>query len=232
MSFTGSPIRLPSKSPEDIIIETIIRVLGILFKSPKQETPQDVIERNQQMREFCDYVNAQAKQTEDAVVAQLNQYNTYLLHISEQQFAKYKINTTYYSRQIELLSMQIPGTIASEVSRQLTDSNAEFSRICRMLPGAEKEDAMQELARHAIQDGCDKCAALAQQIFDQIQEGLFADLQEKMIESKGQLNRKSEELAALQATAGDVQKQAELRMNGELVYLCSTMVIDLFEGSK
>jgi len=97
---------------------------------------------------------------------------------------------------------------------------------------AEKEDAMQELARHAIQDGCDKCAALAQQIFDQIQEGLFADLQEKMIESKGQLNRKSEELAALQATAGDVQKQAELRMNGELVYLCSTMVIDLFEGSK
>ena len=138
----------------------------------------------------------------------------------------------YYSRQIELLSMQIPSTIASEVSRQLTDSNAEFSRIRRMLPGAEKEAAMQKLARHAIQDGCDKCATLAQQIFDQIQEGLFADLQEKMTESRGQLNRKSEELAALQATAGDVQKQAELRMSAELVFSCSTMVIDLFKGSK
>ena len=232
MSFTGKPIQLPPTSPEDIAVKMIIEFLKSLFEPPKQETPQDVIERNQQMREFCDYVNAQAKQTEDAVVAQLNQYNTYLLHISEQQFAKYKINTVYYSRQIELLSMQIPGTIASEVSRQLTDSNAEFSRIRRMLPGVEKEAAMQELARHAIQDGCDKCAALAQQIFDQIQEGLFADLQEKMTESREQLNRKSEELAALQATAGDVQKQAELRMSAELVCSCSTMVIDLFKGSK
>lgn len=235
MSFTHLPIQLPPASPEEDIIadvKMIIQFLKSLFEPPKQETPQDVEERNRQMREFCDYVNAQAKQTEDAVVAQLNQYNTYLLHISEQQFAKYKINTTYYSRQIELLSMQIPSTIASEVSRQLTDSNAEFSRIRRMLPGAEKEAAMQKLARHAIQDGCDKCATLAQQIFDQIQEGLFADLQEKMTESRGQLNRKSEELAALQATAGDVQKQAELRMSAELVFSCSTMVIDLFKGSK
>ena len=224
---------LPGNDPLIVLGKAICNFFKSILTPPKKkETPQEALERNRQMREVCDYVNAQAKQTEDAVVAQLNQYNAYLLQISEQQFAKYKVNTTYYSRQIDLLSMQIPGTIASEVSRQLTDSNAEFSRIHRMLPGAEKEAAMQELARHAIQDGCDKCATLARQIFDQIQEGLFTDLQEKMTESKRQLERKNEELAALQATAGDVQKQAELCMNAELVCSCGTMVIDLFEGGK
>lgn len=231
LHYPASP--LPGSDPLIALGKAIYHIFISLFTPPKkEETPQETMERNRQMKEFCDYVNAQAKQTEDAVVIQLKQYNEYLCQLSEKQFSNYNINTKYFVRQIDLLSSQIPGTIAAEVSRQLTDSNGEFSRIRRMLPGAEKETAMQNLAYHAIQDGCDKCAALAQQIFDQIQDGLFTDLQEKMAEAKGQLERKNEELAALQATAGDVRKQAELRMNAELVCSCGTMVIDLFEGSK
>lgn len=227
MRFPFPPPPFPGGGPLIILGKVFDFFKSLLAPPKKKETPQELLERNRQMKEFCDYVNAQAKQTEDAVVVQLKQYNEYLCQLSEQQFSNYNINTKYFVRQVDLFSSQIPGTIAGEVSRQLTDSNAEFSRIRRMLPGAEKETAMQNLARHAIQDGCDKCAALAQRIFDQIQEGLFTDLQEKMAEAKNQLERKNEELAALQATAGDVQKQAELRMNAELVCSCGSMVIDL-----
>ena len=229
MRFPFPPPPFPGGGPLIILGKVFDFFKSLLAPPKKKETPQELLERNRQMKEFCDYVNAQAKQTEDAVVVQLKQYNEYLCQLSEQQFSNYNINTKYFVRQVDLFSSQIPGTIAGEVSRQLTDSNAEFSRIRRMLPGAEKETAMQNLARHAIQDGCDKCAALAQRIFDQIQEGLFTDLQEKMAEAKNQLERKNEELAALQATAGDVQKQAELRMNAELVCSCGSMVIDLLE---
>ena len=221
---------LPGSDPLSVLVKIYLFFKSLLTSPKKEETPQETLERNRQMKEFCDYVNAQAKQTEDAVVIQLKQYNEYLCQLSEKQFSNYNINTKYFVRQIDLLSSQIPGTIAAEVSRQLTDSNGEFSRIRRMLPGAEKETAMQNLAYHAIQDGCDKCAALAQQIFDQIQEGLFTDLQEKMAEAKGQLERKNEELAALQATAGDVQKQVHFCMEAQLKYKCGTMVNSLING--
>ena len=230
MRFPFPPPPFPGGGPLIILGKVFDFFKSLLAPQKMKETPQELLERNRQMKEFCDYVNAQAKQTEDAVVVQLKQYNEYLCQLSEQQFSNYNINTKYFVRQVDLFSSQIPGTIAGEVSRQLTDSNAEFSRIRRMLPGAEKEAAMQELARHAIQDGCNKCATLAQQIFDQIQEGLFADLQEKMTESKGQLNRKSEELAALQATAGDVQKQAHFCMEAQLTYKCGAMVSSLING--
>lgn len=84
-------------------------------------------ERQRWRREFTDYVQKQAEATEQQVAAQLRAYAEQLLTLSQNELARYHISAVPFVHQVELLSMQIPGTIASEVSRRMTDSDAGIS---------------------------------------------------------------------------------------------------------
>ena len=180
MDFTGMPFPSPMPMP----IGWLIKLLKAMFTHPKKkETPQDVAERQRWRREFTDYVQKQAEVTEQQVAAQLRTYAEQLTELSQNELARYHISAAPFVHQVELLSMQIPGTIASEVSRRMTDSDAAYQKLCCMMPGAEKEKATQEFMREIIDQGVEKCSRLAQRVLDQLEEDLTAALQEKLEQS-------------------------------------------------
>ena len=155
-----------------------------------------------------------------------------LTALSQNELARYHISAAPFVHQVELLSMQIPGTIASEVSRRMTDSDAAYQKLCRMLPGAEKERAMQDFVREIIDQGVEKCSRLAQRVLDQLEEDLTAALQEKLEQSRQQLERTQQELSALAEAAGDGQQQEKLKAQAELLCTACDLTEELFDREE
>ena len=229
MDFTGMPLPSPMPMP----LGWLIKLLKAMFTHPKKkETPQDVAERQRWRREFTDYVQKQAEVTEQQVAAQLRTYAEQLTALSQNELARYHISAAPFVHQVELLSMQIPGTIASEVSRRMTDSDAAYQKLCRMLPGAEKERAMQDFVREIIDQGVEKCSRLAQRVLDQLEEDLTASLQEKLEQSRQQLERTQQELSALAEAAGDGQQQEKLKAQAELLCTACDLTEELFDREE
>ena len=229
MDFTGMPLPSPMPMP----LGWLIKLLKAMFTHPKKkETPQDVAERQRWRREFTDYVQKQAEVTEQQVAAQLRTFAEQLTALSQNELARYHISAAPFVHQVELLSMQIPGTIASEVSRRMTDSDAAYQKLCRMLPGAEKERAMQDFVREIIDQGVEKCSRLAQRVLDQLEEDLTAALQEKLEQSRQQLERTQQELSALAEAAGDGQQQEKLKAQAELLCTACDLTEELFDREE
>ena len=166
------------------------------------------------------------------MAAQLRAYAEQLLTLSQNELARYHISAVPFVHQVELLSMQIPGTIASEVSRRMTDSDAVYQKLCRMMPGAEKEKATQEFMREIIGQGVEKCSRLAQRVLDQLEEDLTAALQEKLEQSQQQLERTQQELSALAEAAGDGQQQEKLKAQAELLCAACDLTEELFDREE
>ena len=229
MDFTGMPLPSPMPMP----LGWLIKLLKAMFTHPKKkETPQDVAERQRWRREFTDYVQKQAEVTEQQVAAQLRTYAEQLTALSQNELARYHISAAPFVHQVELLSMQIPGTIASEVSRRMTDSDAAYQKLCRMMPGSEKEKATQEFMREIIDQGVEKCSRLAQRVLDQLEEDLTAALQEKLEQSRQQLERTQQELSALAEAAGDGQQQEKLKAQAELLCTACDLTEELFDREE
>ena len=222
MDFTGMPF--PTTIP--MLPGWLIKLLKAMFTHPKKkETPQDVAERQRWRQEFTDYVQKQA-------AAQLRTFAEQLMALSQNELTRYHISAVPFVHQVELLSMQIPGTIASEVSRRMTDSDAVYQKLCRMMPGAEKEKATQEFMREIIGQGVEKCSRLAQRVLDQLEEDLTAALQEKLEQSQQQLERTQQELSALAEAAGDGQQQEKLKAQAELLCAACDLTEELFDREE
>ena len=216
MDFTGMPF--PMTIP--VLPGWLIKLAKAMFKPSKsRETPQDVAERQRWRQEFADYVQKQAEATEQQAAAQLRTFAEQLTALSQNELARYHISAAPFVHQVELLSMQIPGTIASEVSR-------------RMTPGAEKEKATQEFMREIIGQGVEKCSRLAQRVLDQLEEDLTAALQEKLEQSQQQLERTQQELSALAEAAGDGQQQEKLKAQAELLCAACDLTEELFDREE
>ena len=229
MDFTGMPLPSPMPMP----LGWLIKLLKAMFTHPKKkETPQDVAERQRWRREFTDYVQKQAEATEKQAAAQLRTFAEQLTALSQNELARYHISAAPFVHQVELLSMQIPGTIASEVSRRMTDSDAAYQKLCCMMPGAEKEKATQEFMREIIDQGVEKCSRLAQRVLDQLEEDLTAALQEKLEQSQQQFERTRQELAALAKAAGDGQQQKKLKAQAELLCAACDLTEELFDREE
>ena len=224
MDFTGMPF--PMTIP--VLPGWLIKLAKAMFKPSKsRETPQDVAERQRWRREFADYVQKQAQ-----AAAQLRSFAEQLTALSQNELTRYHISAVPFVHQVELLSMQIPGTIASEVSRRMTDSDAVYQKLCRMMPGAEKEKATQEFMREIIGQGVEKCSRLAQRVLDQLEEDLTAALQEKLEQSQQQLERTQQELSALAEAAGDGQQQEKLKAQAELLCAACDLTEELFDREE
>ena len=229
MDFTGMPLPSPMPMP----LGWLIKLLKAMFTHPKKkETPQDVAERQRWRREFTDYVQKQAEATEQQAAAQLRTFAEQLTALSQNELTRYHISAAPFVHQVELLSMQIPGTIASEVSRRMTDSDAAYQKLCCMMPGAEKEKATQEFMREIIDQGVEKCSRLAQRMLDQLEEDLTAALQEKLEQSQQQFERTRQELAALAKAVGDGQQQEKLKAQAELLCAACDLTEELFDREE
>ena len=212
--------------------------LKSIFTPPKKdESPEDVARRNEQIRAFCDYINDQAKQVENAAVQQLQGYARYLTEFSQQNgrmelFSQYHIRTDGFVSQIDLLCAQLPGIIHSEVSKHLNDSDPTFHKIQWMLPGAEKEAAMQAFTTQVIQNAVEKCAVCSEQIMESIQNHFIELLQDAVGQEYKQLEKKEQTLAELEAAAGDTAEQERICTQAKLISACCQCVEEILSGSK
>lgn len=212
--------------------------LKSIFTPPKKdESPEDVARRNEQIRAFCDYINDQAKQVENAAVQQLQGYARYLTEFSQQNggmelFSKYHIRTDGFVSQIDLLCAQLPGIIHSEVSKHLNDSDPTFHKIQWMLPGAEKEAAMQAFTTQVIQNAVEKCAVCSEQIMESIQNHFIELLQDAVGQEYKQLEKKEQTLAELEAATGDTAEQERICTQAKLISACCQCVEEILSGSK
>lgn len=212
--------------------------LKSIFTPPKKdESPEDVARRNEQIRAFCDYINDQAKQVENAAVQQMQGYARYLTEFSQQNggmelFSKYHIRTDGFVSQIDLLCAQLPGIIHSEVSKHLNDSDPTFHKIQWMLPGAEKEAAMQAFTTQVIQNAVEKCAVCSEQIMESIQNHFIELLQDAVGQEYKQLEKKEQTLAELEAAAGDTAEQERICTQAKLISACCQCVEEILSGSK
>lgn len=216
-----------------LIKKAIVFIKG-LFTRPKQgEPPEAIAERNRQLRAFCDHVNENARQVELRVVEDLKRYGDFLMQLSQRSdlvaLKNTRINTAAFARQIDLLCLQIPGLIASEVSKRLSETDPEYQRILWMQPGMEKENAMTAFCTNIINTAVEKCAVLADEIIDSIQNDFFAVLMEEQERSQQQLKKTEAELNRLLEAAGDAEQQAVIVSNAKQVLFCCSLVSNLLE---
>ena len=224
-------------NPGDILkgLSIAWNLIKSIFTPPEEddESPQDVAHRSEQIRAFCDHINDQARQVEDAAVQQLRDYAHYLTELSQDEMlTRYQIHTENFIRQIDMLCMQLPGVIASEVSKRLNESDPEFHKIQWMLPGAEKEAAMQTFTSQTIREAVEKCATLSEQIMETIQTNFIALLEEAVDQNQRQLEKKEQALAELEAAAGNAAEQENIRCQAELVCVCCQYVEEAFCEAK
>lgn len=211
------------------LVTVLFKFLKVLFRPPKKkETAKDIAARNRVRYEFIDHVNQQAKATEQMVMERIGSYADYLLKLSQNELARYQINTILFIHQVDLLRMQVPGTIASSVSRRMTDTDAEYHRICNMLVGDTQEKAIQTFSAQIIQEGLEKCVEHAQSVFDYIEQELSAVLQEKADVAQLQLEKMQQELNQL-LHASENQEQQSIKAKAELVIECCNLTENLFE---
>ena len=213
------------------LLGKLIKWLSGLFKRPKKNKPDDIAERNRQMREFCDMVNQNAKQTEQAVIEALRQYGTYLTELSQSDefslLGRHRIQTRGLARQVDWAEIQIPGIIASEVSRRLSETDSEYQRIRLMLPGADKEQAMRSFMNQIITGAVEKCASVCENLMEDIEEEFMNLLEEDLDRSRRQLEKKEEELEQLRLSAGDMIQKETIRTQARQVINCCDFVREL-----
>ncbi len=181
--------------------------------------------------EFTDYVQKQAEATEQQA-AQLRTFAEQLTALSRNELVRYHISAAPFVHQVELLSMQIPGTIASEVSRRMTDSDAAYQKLCRMMPGAEKEKATQEFMREIIGQGVEKCSRLAQSVLDQLEEDLTAALQEKAGAVAAAARAHAAGTVRACRSGRGRQQQEKLKAQAELLYAACDLTEELFDREE
>lgn len=235
MSIVGGPIGIPPGDAGTLwkIILKLARGIKSFFAPPKKnETPDDVAERNRAFQMFCEQVNREAKQVEEYVIQQLNAYGAYLNAVNESEeyslLKRYKVNMRNLLMQLDFLKGQIPGIINAEVSHRLSDTDGECLRIRRMLPGAEKEAQMQNFLHTIVADAMEKCADTTESIMNQMQEIFVEDLQECLDMAQRQTEKTKSELAGFEDSANEAAERIHVRTKAEQIVRCSELVSGLF----
>lgn len=208
------------------------KIIRDFMNPPKEsETPKEVIACNDAFRIFCQQVNQEAKQIETASLQHLENYCAYLENIDKTSaggfLKKYKISTRGMVRQMNFLKMQIPGLIGSEVSRRLSDTDAECLQIRKMLPGTEKEAKMQSFMGTVINNAVEKCAQTVASITQELQDSFIDDLQDSLELSKQQLECAENDFKALGDAENDLPSREQVRLKAQQTAECCEMIINL-----
>ena len=195
------------------------KIIRDFMNPPKEsETPKEVIACNDAFRIFCEQVNQEAKQIETASLQHLENYCAYLENIDKTSaggfLKKYKISTRGMVRQMNFLKMQIPGLIGSEVSRRLSDTDAECLQ-------------MQSFMGIVINNAVEKCAQTVASITQELQDSFIDDLQDSLELSKQQLECAENDFKALGDAENDLSSREQVRLKAQQTAECCEMIINL-----
>lgn len=209
-----------------LIISTIVEKI---FKRPKQQTPEDITARSKQQKDFCDQINAQASHVESAVVETLHLYKQNLAKAIQNSSDMLDIHPSQINnlmRHVEMLSENIPGMIATDVSKHFNDSDPAYHRILWMLPGPEKEQEIQHFTSQVIQNAIEHCAHTCEEIIEQVQESLIDLIQAQKDLRVEQLKKAEDEITAIRSAVDDRDKRYALKAKAELIMTCCDMIDD------
>lgn len=101
-----------------------------------------------------------------------------LLEDSSSILKKYGINKNRIEKRITKLSITMKGFIDNEVSKNISLGNPELRNINKMIPGAQKEEAMKEFANGIIKEALDKYCRNIREILSDI----FGEVEEEVLD--------------------------------------------------
>lgn len=134
---------------------------------------------------------------------------------------KYRISKKRIERQIHHLLAEIRGYIDNEVCKSITLSNQELRNIIRMIPGKQKEQAMNEFADRVFREALDTyCQHIREELsvfFEEIEEGVLSVIEA----AKETADRNSRELENINADNCEEQSERIIANANDLIIDCS-----------
>lgn len=178
-----------------------------LFKKPSEETGNmdsindtsslDNIDRITQIfSDFKEQIHSKTIEVENTVGKEVDFYVEELHNIlqdNSEKVDKYNIRIKRIERQIDKISSKVKGTIDNEISKKISLNNTECKNVIKMIPGAKKEDAMNEFLHETVKYALEECCKELRSSLEEIYEDV-----------------KQEVIGAVES----IQKQIELLQNG------------------
>lgn len=226
---------LPGPIGGSILFRAIWKLFKKALEKPKSkyEAPEDVIARNQAYQEFCDHVRNETKQIEDDTIRQLDEYGRGIVQLINSpkylSLTQYGIRMDRFLQQIELLKMQIPGLIASEVSRDLSDGNPECVQIRKMFPGTEKDVRMKEFLKKIVESAVNKCVDTVEKVMQMIQEEFVLELKDRLTEEKNHLEQMRKRLKEFDEMHEDLSKREAIKYEAKHIQGCCLLILNCLE---
>lgn len=235
--ISGGPIPGPVMDMIPIAIEIAkkaVKCLKALFKPPKKnETPEDVAERNAAYLQFCELVNREASQTEHRILVLLDESIRYYESLNEEPaFLRHKLSTKSVVRQLNLLRQQIPNLIASEVSKRLNDSDPECQQIRRMLPGQEKEARMREFLADILKSAVETCYQTIETVMDAVQEDMCDALESAHENLCAQLEEQKRELLEMLQNQDDPTIRQTVLNRARATLVCCNLIAEQLKEAE
>lgn len=165
----------------------VVKTLIDIFKKPSKDAGEtDSINDNSSLEnidritqifaDFKEQVHARALEVEAAVADELNYYTEELQDIltdNSDKVEKYGIHIKRIQRQIDKIASRVKGTIDNELSKKVSLDNSQCKEIVKMIPGAKKEAAMNELFNSAVNSAlgvcCTEIRSSLEEIYDDVE---------------------------------------------------------------
>ena len=133
-----------------------IKGLGKSNPITKDSNADDIADINSIFTEFKMSIHDKIMQIEDEIQKEVAEYADQLIFLIENNkgtFSKYNINLRRFNRNAGKLKSKLNGILSNAISRTISLDNPECNRIIKMLPGNQKEEALDIFLKSAIDSG-------------------------------------------------------------------------------
>lgn len=157
----------------------------------KNSTTEEIEDINAFFREFRQKIDGQAKENEKLLLKDIKNFADDLRWVANTDnpiFSKYNVRFNRFERKVAALPEQLNGVMMDKISRVVSLDSPECSKVIRMLPGSEKNKAVDELFRSACRQGqeavLNKTGSLCDELLEEYQETVSDAIEQLSISVK------------------------------------------------
>ncbi|RRK32686.1 hypothetical protein EBB54_15960 [Schaedlerella arabinosiphila] len=209
-------------------IADIISIIGKKVSSidsiDEKSSVSDVDNLIEIFETYKEETRKKTSEIEESVYAEVSSFTEeleILFDDRETLIKKYGISRKRIARQIHHLLAEVRGYIDNEVCKSITLSNQELRDVIRMIPGNQKEQAMNEFADRVFREALDTyCQHIREELsvfFEEIEEGVLSVIEA----AKETADRNSRELENINADNCEEQSERIIANANDLIIDCS-----------
>lgn len=214
-----------------VVGKTIADIISIIGKKvsstdsiDEKSSVSDVDNLIEIFETYKEEIRKKSSEVEESVYAEVSSFTEeleILFDDRETLIKKYGISRKRIARQIHHLLAEIRGYIDNEVCKSITLSNQELRDVIRMIPGKQKERAMNEFADRVFREALDTyCQYIREELsvfFEEIEEGVLSVIEA----AKETADRNSRELENINADNCEEQSERIIANANDIIIDCS-----------